>query len=442
MSEELMNLFTISLVVCLFFLIWAFFLTTMTHCLTRLGESHATEIIEREGYSFYYGFLHRLFFKFSRFELLIFSCTLGENIARLGFVAFAAIGLIYFESLTSAMLIVFLIIFLFVILLVGDFFPRYLSIRSPEQSLAVSLPFASFFLFLSFPFSFIFLKILELALRARRKVSAEDPFEEARESIVQILRACNFKGKFNPADKKLMESVIRFKDRIVREVMVPRVDLFLLPAELTLREAAQELILEGYSRIPVYKETIDNIIGVLMFKDILQLYMDCLEGKKESELLNIPIEQMSKGVFYTPETKKVAQLLQEFRAKQMHMAIVVDEYGGTEGVVTMEDILEEIVGDIADEYDTGEEQLYTTQPGGGGWIVDARMSILDAEMTFNIHIPQEGEYDTIGGYIFHRVGSIPQKGLRIHHEDFDLEILSSSERSVEKVRITPLKKEE
>ena len=108
----------------------------------------------------------------------------------------------------------------------------------------------------------------------------------------------------------------------------------------------------------------------------------------------------------------------------------------------MVDILEEIVVDIADEYDIRDDRLFATQPGGGGWIVDAGMSILDAVENFHIHIPQEGEYDTIGGYIFHKVGSIPQKGLRIHHEDFDLEILSSSERSVEKVRITPLKDEE
>lgn len=433
---------TASIILCLFFLIWAFFLTTITHSLTRLGETHSSEIIEEYPARFFYGLFHRFFFKVSHFELLIFASTLGENLARLGFVAFAAIGFLYFETVTPAVLIILLVILLFLVLLIGDFFPRLWAIWAPEKSLAFSLPFASFFLYLSFPFSFIFLKLAEMALRTRQKESWGDPVEEMREVIVQILRSANVKGKLNGTDKKLIESVVKFKDRIVREVMVPRVDLFILSAETTVREAAKELIPEGYSRIPVYRETIDNIIGVLMFKDILQLYMDCLEGKKESALLNAPIESITKGVFYTPETKKVAQLLQEFRTKQMHMAIVVDEYGGTEGVVTMEDILEEIVGDISDEYDTGEEQLFTTQPGGGGWIVDARMSILDAEDTFDIHIPQEGEYDTIGGYIFHKVGSIPQKGLRIHHEDFDLEILSSSERSVEKVRITPLLKDE
>jgi putative hemolysin len=414
----------------------------MTHSLTRLGETHALEIIQKHPNRFFYAHFHNFLFKLFRFELLIFSSTLGENLARLGYVAFAAIGLFYLKAATTATLIILLIILLFLVLLVGDFFPRLWAIRSPEKALSSSLSFASFFLSLSLPFSFLFLKLAELALKTRRKESWGDPLEEMRESIVQILRSVDVKGRLNGSDKKLIESVVKFKDRIVREVMVPRVDLFLLPAETSVREAAKELIAEGYSRIPVYQETIDNIVGVLMFKDTLQLYMDCLEGKKESKLLNAPIETITKGVFYTPETKKVAQLLQEFRTKQMHMAIVVDEYGGTEGVVTMEDILEEIVGEIADEYDIGEEQLFTIQPGGGGWIVDARMSILDAEEAFDIHIPQEGEYDTIGGYIFHRVGSIPQKGLRIHHEDFDLEILSSSERSVEKVRITPLKKDE
>jgi putative hemolysin len=414
----------------------------MTHSLTRLGESHASEVIKKYSLRFFYAPLHRLFFKRFHFELFIFSSTLGENLARLGYVAFAAVGLLYFEALSTATLIVLLIVLLFLMLLIGDFFPRLWAIWAPEQALGFSLPFASFFLLLSFPFSFVFLKLSEMALKTRHKESLGDPLEEMRDSVVQILRNASVKGKLNTADKKLIESVVRFKDRIVREVMVPRVDLFILSADTTIREAAKELITEGYSRIPVYRETIDNIIGVLMFKDIFQLYMDCLEGKKESELLNTPIENFAKSVFYTPETKKVAQLLQEFRSKKMHMAIVVDEYGGTEGVVTMEDILEVIVGEIADEYDVGEERLFTTQPGGGGWIVDARMSILDAEENFHIHIPQEGEYDTIGGYIFHKIGSIPQKGLRIHHEDFDLEILSSSERSVEKVRITPHKDEE
>lgn len=433
---------TSSIFICLFFLVWSFFLTTTTHSLTRLGETRSEQVLKRYPARFFYAPLYRLFAKAFRFELLIFASTLSENLARLGYVAFATVGLMAFGAQTTTALIGIILVLLFLVLLIGDFFPRLWAIWTSEKALAASLPFASFFLYLSFPIAFVFLKCAEMATKARKEESWGDPVEEMKEAIVEILHNADVQGKLGHADKKLIEAVVKFKDRIVREVMVPRVDLFSLSADTPIRDAAKDLTEEGYSRIPVYEETVDNIIGVIMFKDILQLYMECLDGKKESSLMNAPISTITKGVFYTPETKKVSQLLQEFRSKQMHMAIVVDEYGGTEGVVTMEDILEEIVGDIADEYDIDEEELFTTQAGGGSWIVDARMPILDAEEIFNIQIPQEGEYDTIGGYIFHRVGAIPHKGLKIHHEDFDLEILSSSERSVEKVRITPIRDED
>ncbi len=432
---------TLCILLALFFLFWVFFLTTATHSLTKLGETRSLEIIKESPHRFFYYPFHRFLFKNKSFELIIFSSTLGENQARLGYTATVLFGLFFVLSLPVIHYLIILILLLFFVLLIGDFFPRLMAIRSPEYALSFSLGFASFFLFLSFPVSFVFLKFADYATLAHEKDRGGDQLEEIKETVVHILQAADVKGKLNHADKKLIESVVKFKDRIVREVMVPRVDLFSLEVGTSIREAAKELVKEGYSRIPVYRETIDNIIGVLMFKDILELYMDCLEGKKDPTLIDSSIETIAKSVFYTPETKKVSHLLQEFRSKQMHMAIVVDEYGGTEGVVTMEDILEEIVGEIADEYDVDEELLYTAQPGGGSWIVDARMSILDAEDAFNIHIPQEGDYDTIGGYIFHKVGSIPQKGLRIHHEDFDLEILSSSERSVDKVRITSRKSE-
>lgn len=120
----------------------------------------------------------------------------------------------------------------------------------------------------------------------------------------------------------------------------------------------------------------------------------------------------------------------------MHLAIVVDEYGGTEGVVTIEDLLEQIVGEIADEYDEDEEELFVAQ-AGGGWIVDARMNLLDAEEQLGIKFPQEGEYDTIGGYIYHCTGTIPSRGFVIQHDDFEIRVIKSNDRCVEKVRIEP-----
>jgi len=160
------------------------------------------------------------------------------------------------------------------------------------------------------------------------------------------------------------------------------------------------------------------------------------EEKADPKILDAPIETIQKGILYTPETKKISSLLQEFRKKQVHFAIVVDEYGGTEGIVTIEDILEEIVGDISDEYDQEEETFKQTPDGS--WIIDAKTSIFDIDEQLGLQIPQEEEYDTVGGYVFHVAGAIPSPGFIIHHNDFELEILESSDRAVEKVRIKPV----
>ena len=218
---------------------------------------------------------------------------------------------------------------------------------------------------------------------------------------------------------------------------MPRVDVFSLSSDTSIKEAAKILENEGYSRTPVYTDTVDNIVGVLMYKDILSKNQEFEEKGNDNSIIEAPIETIQKNVLYTPETKKISQLLQEFRKKQVHLAIVVDEYGGTEGIVTIEDILEEIVGDIADEYDE-EEALFFPQPDGS-WIVDPRMSILDAEEQLGLTIPQEGEYDSIGGYIYHCAGSIPTKGFIIHRDEFEIEILRSNDRTIEKVRIKPLR---
>ncbi len=229
-------------------------------------------------------------------------------------------------------------------------------------------------------------------------------------------------------DRKLVQSILTFRDRIAREVMVPRVNLFTLPYDTPIQEAAALLEQEGYSRVPISRNSIDDIVGVLMYKDIL------LELIAEKKSLERPVESIAKPAIYAPETKKISQLLQEFRKKQTHMAIIVDEYGGTAGIVTIEDILEEIVGEIADEYD--EEASLFRSAGKNTWIVDARMNLLDLKEELGIEIPEEGEYDTIAGYIFFRLGTIPPKGTHLTHDQFDIEILSSRDRMVEKVKIT------
>lgn len=424
---------TLYIVLSLLFLLWTFVLSCVANSLIRLGETLSKDVLLHSHF-FYYP-LHRLLFKKKQFELLIFSGKVCANGGRVAFTIVATLAVFNAHFVLTPILIFSFCVAIILLFVLGDLLPRMLCANASSNTLRATLFLAACFLYISLPLFFILIKLVELALSKEQRMI--EPVEEMKDVVVEILQSANIKGKLNSIDRKLIESVILFKDLIVREAMIPRVDLFSLSASITIREAARQLATEGYSRVPVFRGTIDNIVGMLMYKDILEIYMDCENGKKEWKFLDTPIETVAKSVFYTPETSKVSHLLQEFRTKQMHMAIVVDEYGGTAGVVTIEDILEEIVGDIADEYDEEEEILYTPQVGGGSWIVDGRMNIKDAEDTFDIYVPQEGDYDTIGGYLFHKLGTVPERGIVLHHEDFDLEVLSSTERSVEKVRLTP-----
>ncbi len=331
-----------------------------------------------------------------------------------------------FFTEVAYILLLFFLLELFLFLLVE---------KSPKKGIQfLSLP-ASFLILPYLPIALVYFTCKKLLLSDKPSDPLVLPFKP-QEKFLDYLSESELDPYLDKTEKKLIHTVICFKDRIVREIMVPRINIFSLSADTSLLDAARYFSEEGYSRIPIYKETIDKIIGVLLYKDVLSLYTKHIEKKGLEETLSKSVEHFVKPVLYTPETKKIAQLLQEFRNKQIHLAIVVDEYGGTEGIVTIEDILEELVGNIQDEYDTQEEKLFSAL-SSGGWIVDAKISILDLEENLGIHIPTHAEYDTIGGYIFHKAGSIPSKGWKIHLDSVDLEILQSDERSIQKIKIIP-----
>lgn len=228
---------------------------------------------------------------------------------------------------------------------------------------------------------------------------------------------------------QLSAAVSAFDTLIVREIMIPKVDVLALQEDSPVKDVLPLIIEEGYSRIPVYKKNIDHITGILLIKDLLTT-PDPFNSPK-------PLISFTKPPFYAPEIKKAYALLQEFRQMHRHLAIIVNEYGFTEGIVTMEDIIEEFFGEISDEYDDNEDIPY--KKVGSSWIIDSRMNISDAEELLDIHIPH-GNYDTLGGHVFHKVGAVPQKGIKIHHENFDIEIMTCTDRSIGKLKITPRKK--
>jgi putative hemolysin len=414
----------------LFFLLGLIALTACNAALQRLGKFQAKELLRSSHppIFFFRSLLKKIFVK-NEWENLYFSLSITKHICQMGY----AIGALFycthfFTAETSEMQLLGLAVLIIAISLFFDFLARLLSILWSRPLLSLTAPFASIYLTL-------FLPLVGLLLQLTRTLARGAPIQEEalltdKSKIKEMIRESELQQHLDPSDQKLISSFVNFKQRVAKEIMVPRVDVYSLAAETTIREAVPLFAAEGYSRIPIYKESLDEIVGVVLYKDILKAYAH------PDQNFDAPLQTLAKPVLYSPENKKITQLLQEFRSKQIHMAIIVDEYGGTEGIVTIEDILEELVGEIEDEYDIGEEHPFWEIPGGG-WIVDTKMTIHDIEEQLGIKIPPSPEYETLGGYIYHSAGTIPPKGWRLSHDDFDLEVLSSNERSIKKVKILP-----
>ncbi|MCB1111807.1 MAG: HlyC/CorC family transporter [Chlamydiales bacterium] len=419
-----------------------FFLTALSGSLRRIHKRGSQKEFKNMGSLFFYRSFHLRFFPEDEYEGLFFATTCAQAVVRFFFGVCAFALLLKADSAATetnfhhVWLFLQLIGFMILYFVVGDYAPRLFGTQYPVTALRFSVPLASIFLFLAFPLTFLFLKLTRAVAPSVYFDNITEPDTQVKKELIELIEDIEFNDKMDFTDKKIIQSVLKFSQHIAREIMVPRVDVFSLSADTSIREAAQQLEQEGYSRVPVFKDNVDNIVGILMYKDVLSKYME-YTGNGDASILDAPISSIQKPPLYTPETKKISTLLQEFRKKQVHFAVVVDEYGGTEGIVTIEDILEQIVGEIADEYDDEEDEPFFVAQRDGAWIVDARTSLLDTEEQLGIKIPQDSDYDTIGGYIFHCAGEIPGKGFKIEHDDFEIEIISSSERAVGKVRIKP-----
>jgi CBS domain containing-hemolysin-like protein len=230
------------------------------------------------------------------------------------------------------------------------------------------------------------------------------------------------------ADRELISSIFDFGDTVVREVMVPRPDMVCVPAQITLDQTLEVALRAGYSRIPIFEGDTDNIVGVMYVKDVLKRIREGGSG-------SMKVRALGRSPLFVPETKKVADLLREMQEQHVHMAIVVDEYGGTAGLVTIEDLIEEIVGEIVDEYDQ-EEPL--VEPIDEDTIrVDAKMPIDEVNELLGIELPHE-EWDTVGGLVFGLTGRVPVAGEKVGYDAVEFLTERVSGRRVQKVVIRKL----
>ncbi|MEO8521911.1 MAG: hemolysin family protein, partial [Acidobacteriota bacterium] len=235
-------------------------------------------------------------------------------------------------------------------------------------------------------------------------------------------------GLIEGDQRKLLQSIVDFGATLVREVMTPRPDMASIRSDATLDELRALFREQEYSRIPVHKENLDNITGMVFVKDLIRL-----TGEERGSLrLDQDLQHLVRPATFVPETKRVAEMLREFQHKQVQIAIVVDEYGGTAGLVTIEDLLEEIVGEIRDEYDVETEPI--VDEGQGAFVFSAKVNIDEVRDRLGVQIEPDG-FETVGGYVLTRVGRVPAVGESFELDGLIVEVLEAERRRIHKVRV-------
>ena len=323
------------------------------------------------------------------------------------------------------MLLAFVAIF---ILVCEHVLPVLIVRRNPERMLELLLP----------PFDILARAVrpltnslTRLILEPRRDSNGQQPPEAAIGAALQAQTETNGEqGLIEEEGRKLLQSIVDFGDTLVREVMTPRPDMVAISADATLAEVRALFQEQEYSRIPVYGENLDNILGLVYVKDLIQL-----QGADEGAHLQPDLPQLLRPATFVPETKRVADLLKEFQRKQTQLTIVVDEYGGTAGLATIEDLLEEIVGEIRDEYDVETEPV--SEQADGSFVFSGKVNFDEVRDRLDVEVEPEG-FETVGGYVLTRVGRVPAAGETFELDGMQVDVLEAERRRIHRVRFKRL----
>lgn len=242
--------------------------------------------------------------------------------------------------------------------------------------------------------------------------------------LKSLVDAGQVNGVLEQEERKMIYSIFQLGDTLAREIMIPRIDITALDVQTPFEPAVDDLLKSGYSRVPVYEESIDTVLGLLYTKDLLRVWRQHDQVKSLRDLL--------RPAYFIPEAKKVDELLAEMQSQRIHMAVVVDEYGGVAGLVTLEDIVEEIVGEIQDEFDQAEELPYQ-ELGDGEYLFQGKIGLDDFNEIMGSSLPSD-EAETLGGLIYNRIGRVPTSGESIQVEDILLTVAQVSGRRIRKIR--------
>ncbi len=255
-----------------------------------------------------------------------------------------------------------------------------------------------------------------------RRLARVGESENIEKEIQQLIDEGEERGLISEDEGEMIQGIFSFRDTIAREIMVPRTDAVYVRVDAGLSEIIQIILQSGHSRIPIYQENIDNIVGTLHAKDLLNYW-----GQSSLDLTTI-----MRPPYFIPETKKISDVLKDLRINKSHMAIVLDEYGGTAGILTLEDIIEEIIGDVMDEYDAEENLM--VEFDDGSLLVNARLDVEELEDYLNIELP-EGKFESVGGFVISLLGKVPSVNERLVYQDIEMIVESADNRKIETIRV-------
>ncbi len=318
------------------------------------------------------------------------------------------------------------------ILLFHDFLPQLFFTRTRGQWVVRLTGVLRALFYLVFPITLVLGFLLSIAALAE---SDQTPVEEdSAEAVDALIEAGKEEGILDESDRALVRSAVEFGGKIVREVMTPRPAIFAVPASMKLAEFSEQLRTHAYSRVPVYRSNLDDVVGIAFMHDLLHI--------SDIEAASVTVGSIARPAMFTPETKNIQSLLREMQRDKQHMALVIDEYGGLAGLVTIEDIVEEIVGAISDEHETAvAEETAQPQPDGS-YIVPGNFELDQLEDLFDdsVALPLAEDYEstTVGGLVTEEAGHIPFPGEVIELAGLRLEVLEASHRRVDRVRVRPV----
>ena len=334
-----------------------------------------------------------------------------------------------FTASKTRLLIFALAIGLAATVLFRQIIPRLLVYKNTERKLLFLLPaIRPIYSLVSF-----FVEPIATRSKARQRLdatlspdSAEEKSEDNAEDFQALMEVGEAEGIIEEKEREMIETLVEFSDTLAGEIMTPRTDICALSIESTVKDARDLITEEKYSRLPVYRETIDNIEGMIYVRDLLQAWSD---GKED-----LPVSKILRDAFFVPETKTAAELLKSMQLNHVQIAIVIDEYGGVAGLVTVEDILEEIVGEIEDE-DTGQDEIIEIIEGTDGyWDVIGSTEIDNIERLFDMDLEDE-DYTTIAGFVTSEAGYVPKEGEKLHLRGLSVEILKADEKKLHLLRL-------